>query len=171
MSAPKKYDIEFLKNLYVTGQYTLRGICKEFGPSYSHISNISAREKWGDAKREYQRSALQADQDAKADREQEELVSFKDRPLSTPIEHQNRVIQSGDKLGDLIETGVVAAKSSNWRELKQVVETWKIWDDQMRKNHRIEDKEDTPIVNVNLMGALPSLKAVKAASVIGDGQD
>ena len=62
MSAPKKYDIEFFKKLYISGQYTLRGICKEFGPSYSHISNISSRDKWGDSRREYQRQALEAEE-------------------------------------------------------------------------------------------------------------
>lgn len=166
MSAPKKYDIEFFKKLYISGQYTLRGICKEFGPSYSHISNISAREKWGDAKREYQRNALEAEEDAKAEREKEAIAEAEKLPLSTPIQHQERVIQTGDRLGDLIQTGVLAVKSSNWRDLKQVVETWRLWDDQMRKNHRIEEKEDQPLVNINVLAALPSLKKTKAEPVI-----
>ena len=158
VGAPKKYDIEFFKKLYTTGNYTLRGICKEFGPSYSHISNISARDKWGDSKREYQRAALEADESAKEQREQEEMVELKNAELSTATEHQDRVIRTGDRLGDLINTGILAVKSSNWRDLKQVVETWKLWDDQMRKNHRIEEKNDKPIVNINVLAALPSLK-------------
>jgi hypothetical protein len=166
MAAPKKYDIEFFKQLYITDQYTLRGICKEFGPSYSHISNISAREKWGDAKRVYQREYLESQEIAKADRDQQELADFHTAALSTAREHQDSVIRSGDRLGDLIQHGIVAVKSSNWRDLKVVVETWKIWDDQMRKNHCIEDTADRPLVNINVLAALPSLKDAEQAKQV-----
>jgi hypothetical protein len=171
MAAPKKYDIEFFKQLYVTGQYTLRGICKEFGPSYSHISNISARDGWGDARRVHQREALKANELAKSDKKQEELADLQTSKLSTAREHQSNALRSGDRLGELIQTGVLAVKSSNWRELKNVVETWKTWDDQMRKNHNIEDNKDKPLVNINVLAALPSLKEKKAiietSSIIG----
>jgi len=174
MAAPKKYDIEFFKQLYVTGQYTLRGICKEFGPSYSHISNISARDRWGEAKRVHQRESLKAQEIAKSDQKDQEIADWQTEELSTAREHQDKVIRSGDRLGELIQTGILAVKSSNWRELKQVVETWKTWDDQMRKNHNIEDNREKPLVNINVLAALPSLKEKKAvmeASVIGGDID
>ena len=163
MSAPKKYDIEFFKKLYISGQYTLRGICKEFGPSYSHISNISARDKWGESRREYQRQALEAEQSAKAERADQEIAELESAALSTASEHQDRVIRAGDRLGDLINTGILAVKASNWRDLKAVVETWRLWDDQMRKNHKIDETSDKPIVNINVLAALPHLKKAKAS--------
>ena len=161
MSAPKKYDIEFFKKLYISGQYTLRGICKEFGPSYAHISNISARDKWGDARRQYQRQALEAEEAAKTDRANQEIAELESAELSTAKEHQDRVIRAGDRLGDLINTGILAVKASNWRDLKAVVEAWRLWDDQMRKNHKIDESSDKPIVNINVLAALPSLKKAK----------
>jgi hypothetical protein len=96
------------------------------------------------------------------------MVELKSAELSTATEHQDRVIRTGDRLGDLINTGILAVKSSNWRDLKQVVETWKLWDDQMRKNHRIEERDDRPIVNINVLAALPSLKQkVEEAEAVG----
>ena len=166
MAAPKKYDIEFMKRLYVTDQYSLRGLCKEFGPSYSHISAISSRDKWGDAKRAYRREVLEAEEKAKGEREEQAIADFKTSELSTAKEHQELVIRTGDRLGELIQSGVAAVKASDWRNLKQIVETWRQWDDQMRKNHNIDDKKDQPLVNINVLAALPSLKESKEAKSV-----
>ena len=41
------------------------------------------------------------------------------------------------------------------------METWRLWDDQMRKNHKIDEVSDKPIVNINVLAALPPLRGAR----------
>ena len=166
MGAPKRYDTDFFKRLFLTGEKTLRGISREFGISYAHLSKLSSDEKWGLAKKEYLASVTEAEQSAQIKKMDEQLVEMKETPPLKAEQHQKRSMQTGDKLGTLIQTGVQAVKSSDWKTLRIVTDTWKIWDEQMRKNHGIEDNKEQPLININVMAALPPKSELKRASTV-----
>ena len=107
--------------------------------------------------------AERANEIAKMDENLQELANTK--PLEAP-QHQNRAIVTGDKLGTLIQTGIQAVKSGDWRSLKTATETWKMWDEQMRKNHGIDEKKDKPLININVMAALPPKSELKKAEAV-----
>ena len=49
------------------------------------------------------------------------------------------------------------------RQIKTASDAWSTWDKQMRANHGVEDKEtERPMIDINVMAALPSLKEVQA---------
>ena len=175
MGAVKKYDMEFFKKLYITGEQTLKGISAQYGVSYAHVSQTSAKESWGKAKTEFIIAAKEAEQSAEIKRLDESLIEMKATEPLKADEHQKRAIQTGDKLGTLIQSGIQATKSGDWRTLKSATETWRIWDEQMRKNHGLEGDNEKPLVNINVLGALPPKSKMKRQSEVevqlSDGPD
>ena len=166
MGATKKYDTEFFKKLFISGEKSLRAISKEYGISYTHISKLSSSEEWGKAKAAYIQNVTEAERAneiAKMDENLQELANTK--PLEAP-QHQNRAIVTGDKLGTLIQTGIQAVKSGDWRSLKTATETWKMWDEQMRKNHGIDEKKEKPLINIYVIAALPPKSELKKAEAV-----
>ena len=165
MAANKKYDTEFFKKLFISGEKSLRAISREYGISYTHISKLSSAEEWGKAKAAYIKQVTEAEQAAEIKRMDDDLQELTNAEPLEATEHQKRAIVTGDKLGTLIQTGIQAAKSGDWRNLKVATETWKLWDEQMRKNHGIDEKKDQPLVNINVMAALPPKSELKKAEV------
>jgi len=166
MGAAKKYDTEFFKKLFISGEKSLRAISREYGISYTHISKLSSAEEWSKSKTEYLKKVSEAEQATEIARMDEGLAELtKTEPLK-PEQHQKRAVQTGDKLGTLIQTGVQAVKSGDWRALRSATETWKIWDEQMRKNHGIDEKKEKPLININVMAALPPKSELKKADTV-----
>lgn len=166
MGAAKKYDTEFFKKLFITGEKSLRAITREYGISYTHISKLSSAEEWSKSKAEYIKNTMEAERSTQLARMDDDLKELTDKDPSLPAEHQKRAVQTGDKLGTLIQTGIHAVKSGDWRTLRSATETWKIWDEQMRKNHCIDDKSETPLINISVMAALPPKSELKRAEAV-----
>jgi hypothetical protein len=165
MAANKKYDTEFFKKLFISGEKSLRAISREYGISYTHISKLSSAEEWGKAKAEYIKQVTEAEQSAEIKRMDDDLRELASADPLKADEHQKRAIVTGDKLGTLIQTGIQAARSGDWKNLKLATETWRSWDEQMRKNHGIDEKKDKPLININVMAALPPKSQLKRAEV------
>lgn len=168
MGAVKKYDMEFFKKLYITGELTLKGISDKYGISYTHVSQTSAKEGWGKSKTEYVIKTAEAEHSAEIKRMDESLMEMKAAEPLGADEHWKRAVQTGDKLGTLIQLGIQATKSGDWRTLKSATETWKVWDEQMRKNHGLEGDNEKPLVNINVLGALPPKSQILDAQSSGE---
>ena len=81
----------------------------------------------------------------------------------TAEEHVSRSLQVGEQLHVLLRQALAAVEAQDVRQLKTAVEAWSTWDKQMRQNHGVEDKEtERPMIDINVMAALPSLKEVQA---------
>ena len=173
MAAVRKYDMEFFKKLYITGELSQRAICAQYGVSFAHLSQTSAKESWGKAKTEYTIKCKEAEHSAEIKKMDESLVEMKALVPLKADEHQKRALQTGDKLGTLIQSGIQATKSGDWRTLKSATETWRIWDEQMRKNHGLEGDKEQPLVNINVLGALPPKSKMKREVEVelSDGDD
>tara|TARA_R100000781_G_scaffold93564_1_gene58142 strand:+ start:439 stop:954 length:516 start_codon:yes stop_codon:yes gene_type:complete len=166
MGASKKYDTDFFKRLFVTGEKTLRGVSREYGISYAHLSKLSSDEKWGEAKKEYLSQVTEAEHSAEIKKMDEALKEMKETEPLIAEDHQRRSLQTGDRLGTLIQSGVQAVKSGDWKTLRVVTDTWKTWDEQMRKNHGLEDRKEKPLININVMAALPPKSELKKADTV-----
>ena len=167
MGAKKKYNMEFFKKLYISGEKSLKAIVRDYGVSYQHLAFHSADEGWTAMKKEYAAKCEVAEHAAEIKQMDEELRDMIEAEPLKPVEHQKRTLQTGDRLGTLIQTGVQAVKSGDWRTLKSATETWKIWDEQMRKNHGLEDKVEQPLVNISVLTALPPKSELKR---VGDDE-
>ena len=81
----------------------------------------------------------------------------------TAEEHVSRSLQVGEQLHVLLQQALAAVEAGDVRQIKTAIDAWAGWDKQMRANHRIEDAEtQKPLIDINVMAALPSLKEVQA---------
>ena len=165
MAAKRQYDLDLFKRLFITGEMSLRAISKKYGVSYGYISSQSSRNQWAKDKASMDVKVQNAEQETELKKLKESLDNIQNNEVSTTDEHVRRSMQTGDKLGELLQCGIVAVKQNDWRNLKTAVETWVGWDNQMRKNHGVEANEEPPSVNINVMASLPSLKEVQARTV------
>ena len=177
MGAKKKYNMEFFKKLYISGEKSLKAIVRDYGVSYQHLAFHSADEGWTSMKKEYAAKCEVAEHAAEIKKMDEDLRDMIEAEPLKPVEHQKRTLQTGDRLGTLIQTGVQAVKSGDWRTLKSATETWKIWDEQMRKNHGLEDNVEQPLVNISVLTALPPKSEMlragdnEVAALTSDGEE
>ena len=81
-------------------------------------------------------------------------------------QHMARSMQTGDKLYTLFQAAVQAMTQGNMREMRSAIDAWVTLDNQMRKIHNIEDKAEKPLVNINVMAALPPKSELKKAEVV-----
>jgi hypothetical protein len=54
----------------------------------------------------------------------------------------------------------------NLKDMRSAIDSWVTLDNQMRKIHGIEDRTDKPLVNINVMAALPTRAEMEAAAVV-----
>ena len=162
MAAKRQYDLDLFKRLFISGEMSLRAISKKYGVSYGYLSAQSSRNQWAKEKASMDVKVQNAEQEAELKKLKENLSNIQNNEVSTTDQHVRRSMQTGDKLGELLQCGIAAVKQQDWRNLKTAVETWVSWDNQMRRNHGVEGAEEAPSVNINVMASLPSLKEVKA---------
>ena len=67
-----------------------------------------------------------------------------------------RSLQTGDRLYTLFQAAVTAMKEGDLRTMRSAIDAWVSLDNQMRKIHNIESNSDKPLVNINVLAALPS---------------
>jgi hypothetical protein len=70
----------------------------------------------------------------------------------------------GDKLYTLFQAACVAMEQGDMKEMRIAIEAWVRLDDQLRKIHGVEEAKDKPLVNINVLAALPSKDQMKRAS-------
>ena len=76
-----------------------------------------------------------------------------------------RSLQTGDKLYTLFQAAVTAMSQGNMKEMRVAIDAWVTLDNQMRKIHNIEDNSEKPLVNINVLAALPPKGEMKRVAV------
>jgi len=164
MAARKRFDVARMRREFLSSNITLRDLAKRHGCSYRYVSGLSSQEKWYPQRRELQVQQEAAVTDALVERvaaRSSELAKLK---ALTAEEHVGRSLQVGEQLHVLLQQALAALQAQDVRQLKTAIEAWSTWDKQMRTNHHIEhEKVDKPLVNINVLTALPSL--VRARNV------
>jgi hypothetical protein len=154
MGRPKIFDTAKIREDFINGFSSLLALAQESGVSYSHLSKLASSEKWA-AKRKDRRASA-----AEAARRGSELASSSVRDPATtksPKEHVGRSLYTGERIHQLLSETTEAVAAGDVRSLKTLVDAWAGWDNQMRKNHRLDDEAaiSTPVVNIALLSALP----------------
>ena len=163
MPARKRFDVPAMRREFLNSNITLRELSRQHGCSYRYVSGLSSQEKWYPKRRELKRQQEEAVTDALVERvaaRSSELAKLK---ALTAEEHVARSLQVGEQLNVLLQGALAALEAQDMRQIKTAVDAWSTWDKQMRANHGVEDKEtERPMIDINVMAALPSLKEVQA---------
>ena len=166
MANRKKYDWDKLHSEFTRSNISLRDLAKKHDVRYSYLAQKSSKEKWFE-----QRDAVQAQAREAVAEELVRQAEDQNSQLSKIVckegeQHMKRSVQTGDKLYTLFQAAVQAMTQGNMREMRSAIDAWVTLDNQMRKIHNIEDKSEKPLVNINVMAALPPKSELKKAEVV-----
>ena len=156
MGRPKIFDTAKIREDFINGFSTLRALAQESGVSYSYLSKLASSERWA-AKRRDRRMSV-AEERAASRVAELARKTFRD-PAGTksPKEHVGRSLYTGERIHQLLSDTTEALVAGDVRALKTLVDAWSGWDNQMRKNHRLDvvGANSAPVVNIALLSALP----------------
>tara|TARA_B100000029_G_scaffold361688_1_gene354672 strand:- start:1201 stop:1779 length:579 start_codon:yes stop_codon:yes gene_type:complete len=169
MAARNKHKWDKIRNEFFATDMNLAELAAKHGLSRAYLNNVAAKEKWYKQRDEMANTARQRlMQEIAKDLVDKNEAGHFEAPLTTD-EHLDRSMRTGDQLYLVFEAAVKAAKSFDLPKLKQAVSTWVELDNQHRKIRGIEHSTDKPLVNVNVMAALPKpsdlVKAAEASAV------
>ncbi len=156
MGRPKIFDTERIREDFINGFCSLRALAKDSGVSYSYISKLASSERWSAKRRERRMSV--AEERAASRVGELALQTLRDPVVAkSPKEHVGRSLYTGERIHQLLSDTTEAVAAGDVRALKTLVDAWSGWDNQMRKNHRLDEEgaNSAPVVNIALLSALP----------------
>tara|TARA_R110002020_G_scaffold330688_1_gene546309 strand:- start:2370 stop:2900 length:531 start_codon:yes stop_codon:yes gene_type:complete len=156
MAGKSKHDWAAIHAEFTRSNVSLRHLSQKYKIGYGYICNRSSRERWFEQRDSIQTSAREAVAEelvrrADDQNDQMEAILCKDGAA-----HMKRSLQTGDRLYTLFQAAVVAMKQGDIKSMRQAIDAWVVLDNQMRKIHNIDDNTDKPLVNINVLAALPS---------------
>ena len=164
MANRKKYDWDEIHSEFTRSNVSLRDIAKKHGMSYAYLAKRSSKENWFQQREKLQseaREAVAAEITKQAEKQNSELSKI---VVKTGEEHVKRSMETGDKLYTLFQSAVSAMTQGNLQAMRGAIEAWVKLDDQMRKIHKVEETSNKPLININVMAALPSNR--KTAEIV-----
>jgi uncharacterized Zn finger protein (UPF0148 family) len=156
MANKKKYDWDEIHSEFTRSNVSLRDLAKKHGMSYAYLAKRSSKENWFQQREKTQseaREAVAAEITKQAEKQNSELSKI---VVKTGEEHVKRSMETGDKLYTLFQAAVTAMTQGNLREMRGAIEAWVTLDNQMRKIHKVEEESNRPLININVLSALPS---------------
>jgi len=164
MANRKKYDWDEIHSEFTRSNVSLRDIAKKHDMSYAYLAKRSSKENWFQQREKLQseaREAVAAEITKQAEKQNSELSKI---VVKTGEEHVKRSMETGDKLYTLFQSAVSAMTQGNLQAMRGAIEAWVKLDDQMRKIHKVEETSNKPLININVMAALPSNR--KTAEIV-----
>ena len=155
MANKKKYDWDKLHSEFIRSNISMRDLARKYNHSYHYIAQRSSKENWFEQRDTFQREAREAvaNEIAKqADNQNEALAKLTCKDGEA---HVKRSLQTGDKLYSLFQAAVQAMTQGNVQQMRAAIEAWVKLDDQMRKIHKVDVAGDKPLININVLSALP----------------
>jgi len=166
MAAKKKYDWEALHGEFTRSSISLRDLAKKHKVSYPYLAQKSSKENWFEQRETINAQAREAVAEEIAKQADDQNSQLAKIVCKDGEQHMARSMQTGDKLYTLFQAAVQAMTQGNMREMRSAIDAWVTLDNQMRKIHNIEDKAEKPLININVMAALPPKSELKKAESV-----
>ena len=164
MANRKKYDWEEIHSEFTRSNVSLRDIAKKHGMSYAYLAKRSSKEGWFEQREKLQSEAREAVANEIAKQAEEQNSELSKIAVKTGEQYIKRSLETGDKLYTLFQAAVSAMTQGNLREMRGAIEAWVTLDNQMRKIHKVDEASNKPLININVLSALPSNR--KTAEVV-----
>lgn len=163
MANTKKHDWDALESEFIRSNVSLKDYARRKKMSYRYLGNRAARDNWLLKRDDSHRKAREEVRDEIIKRAEEGSESSLICDTKDKVIIRSKAV--GDKLYTLLQAACVAMEQGDMREMRVAIEAWVRLDDQLRKVHGIEEAKDEPLVNINVLAALPSKDQMKRVSV------
>jgi len=158
MANKKKYDWDAIHSEFVRANISLRDLAKKHGMSYPYLAKKSSKENWFEQRESFQSEAREAVANEIAKQAEQQNSELSKIVCKSAEEHVKRSKETGDKLYTLFQAAVTAMTQGNLREMRGAIDAWVALDNQMRKIHKVDTESNKPLINIAVMGALPSTR-------------
>ena len=165
MANKSKYDWEALHSEFIRSNISMRDLARKHDMSYHYLAKKSSQENWFEQRDTFQRDAREAvaaEIMKQTEKQNSELAKI---TCKTGEEHIKRSLETGDKLYVLFQSAVQAMSQGNLTQMRAAIEAWVKLDDQMRKIHKVDAAHDRPLVNINVLAALPRTRTTASEVV------
>ena len=163
MAGKAKHDWAALKEEFIKGGVNLREFARNKGVSYAYIAQKSSKEKWFEHRDTIHREAREAVAEELVKQAGDQNSKLSQIVCKDGEAQMKRSLQTGDKLYVLFQSAVTAMTQGNLQQMRQAIDSWVTLDNQMRKIHNIENASEKPLVNIQVLAALPSRAEMEAA--------
>ena len=166
MANKKKYDWDALHSEFIRSKVSMRDLSRKHNVSYSYLAKKSSKENWFEQRDKFQSEAREAVANEIVKQTDKQNSALSKITCKNAEEHVKRSVQTGDKLYTLFQAAVTAMTQGNTREMRGLIEAWVKLDDQMRKIHKVDTESNRPLININVLSALPSKRTTAEAEVV-----
>jgi hypothetical protein len=156
MANKKKYDWDELHSEFIRSNVSLRDIAKKHGMSYAYLAKKSSKENWFEQRDKFQSEAREAVANEIIKQTDDQNSALSKIVCKTAEQHVKRSQETGDKLYTLFQAAVTAMTQGNIQQMRGAIEAWVSLDNQMRKIHKVDTESNKPLININVLSALPS---------------
>jgi len=156
MANKKKHDWDELHSEFIRSNISMRDLARKHSMSYAYLAKKSSKENWFEQRDKFQTEAREAVANEIVRQADEQNGALAKITCKNGEEHIARSLQTGDKLYTLFQAAVTAMTQGNTREMRGLIESWVKLDDQMRKIHKVDVESNRPLININVLSALPA---------------
>ena len=165
MANKKKYDWEALHSEFIRSNVSMRDLARKHDMSYHYLAKKSSQEKWFEQRDTFHRDAREAVAVEIMKQTEDQNSALAKITCKDGEAHIKRSLQTGDKLYTLFQAAVQAMTQGNLQQMRAAIESWVKLDDQMRKIHNVDTAHERPLVNINVLAALPRTRTTAAEVV------
>ena len=152
-----------MRREFLNSDITLRQLAERHGCSYRYVSGLSSQERWYPRRRELEAEKENAMNEALIAKVAERSSELAELKVVSAEQHIQRSLQTGEQLNTLLQQGLAALQAQDSRALKATIEAWVTLDNQMRKIHKVDEASSKPLININVMAALPRTRTTAEA--------
>jgi len=156
MANKKKYDWDALHSEFIRSNVSLRDIARKHAMSYAYLAKRSSKENWFEQRDKFQSEAREAVANEIIKQTDNQNSALSKIVCKTADQHVKRSQETGDKLYTLFQAAVTAMTQGNIQQMRGAIEAWVSLDNQMRKIHKVDTESNKPLININVLSALPS---------------
>ena len=156
MANRKKYDWDELHSEFIRSNISMRDLARKHSMSYAYLAKKSSKENWFEQREKFQseaREAVAAEIVKQTDKQNSALSQI---VCKSAAEHVQRSQETGDRLYTLFQAAVTAMTQGNIQQMRGAIEAWVSLDNQLRKIHKVDTEDKKPLININVLSALPS---------------
>lgn len=139
---------------------SITDLASKHGVPRNYLSSMASLGKWSEHRDElHSRGRAEAASVIFAGA-QERVAGLMQPVTATADEQLVRSKMTGDKLYILFQSAVSSLESGDLRQMRVAIDSWVTLDDHMRTVHGLDVEKERPLVNIQVMGALPDLVKV-----------
>lgn len=165
LGRPKKYDFAVLRADFLASNISLAELSRQRSVPANYLHKMAAMGRWHELRAQQQAEAHCEAAAMVMDAAQSRVASMERPNDVTPEMQLDRSKMTGNKLYVLFQAAVGALESGDLRQMRQAIDAWVVLDDHMRKVHGLDVDREKPLVNIQVMAALPDKVEAKVVEL------